>query len=126
MSQHTSDKPRSHLIFWDVSVKLQVDALSMRSHDGHSYACCGDGNIIGAPNLLGFFHHLHLLLIVPVLCHWAVVAEQVEGVLQKATNLIERTLTLSWNNCYLELVNAALQDRLQHSEHSSHLLDVIS
>lgn len=55
----------------------------MGTHDGDAYTGGGDGHVVGAPDLLGLLDHLHLLLVVADLwVHLAVVAEQVEGVLQ--------------------------------------------
>ena len=60
----------------------------MRPHDWHSYTRCRDVDIIVAPDLLRLLHHLHLFFIVSILCHWAVVAEQVEGILQHEMHII--------------------------------------
>ncbi len=60
----------------------------MRSHDWHSYTRRRDADIVVAPDLLRLLYHLHLFFIVAVLGHWAVVAEQVEGILQHETHII--------------------------------------
>jgi len=79
---------KPYLFFRHISVELQVDALSMSSHNWHSYTRCCDVDIVVAPDLLRLLHHLHLFFIVAVLCHWAVVAEQVEGILQYEMHII--------------------------------------
>ena len=80
--------PKPYLLFRHISVELQVDALGMCSHDWHSYTRRRDVDIVVGPDLLRLLHHLHLFFIVAVLCHWAVVAEQVEGVLQHVTHIL--------------------------------------
>ncbi len=67
--------------FVDLVFKFDEDRLGMRAHDGDADAGGGDLGFVVAPDLVGFADHLHFFLVVAVLVHVGVVAEEVEGVL---------------------------------------------
>mmetsp|Transcript_26181 Transcript_26181/g.46566 ORF Transcript_26181/g.46566 Transcript_26181/m.46566 type:complete len:333 (+) Transcript_26181:63-1061(+) len=77
LAQHLQRRLLAHFV-----VKLQVYALRMRAHHRDADAGGRDTNILVAPDLLGLLHHLHLLLVVPVLHHGRVMREQIEGILK--------------------------------------------
>lgn len=57
------------LLLGDVAVEFQVDGLGVGPHDRHADAGGGDVDVLLPPDLVGLLHHLHLLLVVPVLRH---------------------------------------------------------